>query len=442
MAAPKGIEIGRLIDDAPLRGLQIWVIVLCGMVVFLDGYDIQTMSLAVPSLAAQWSLPASSFSFALSAALVGIALGAALVAPLGDRVGRRAIIIGAMVVVGAASVATGLSTSVGAVVLWRLITGVGLGASMPNATALTSEYVPARRRAALVTLMYCNIALGAFTAGFVAPPILEAFGWQGIFFVGGIFPLGLAALLAFTAPESVRFLVARKPGDPRIRKILGRLAPGVSAGDVYAAAHDRVKRQSVLEVLGPAYRSRTLLLWCTFGLNLFVLYLLISWLPTLLRSAGWAPAQALQGSVMIQAGGIIGGLFLSWCVDRGKTVVAMISAYGVTAIALGLFAVLPSSGWSWWLLLLVIGGGTSGGQFALNALAASFYPPVIRATGVGWAQAVGRVGAILSPLIGGWVVQQQFAPIHVLGMLVVPVGVCAASVMLLPKALKSAPAGS
>jgi AAHS family 4-hydroxybenzoate transporter-like MFS transporter len=138
---------------------------------------------------------------------------------------------------------------------------------------------------------------------------------------------------------------------------------------------------------------------------------------------------------MIQAGGIGGGLLLSWCIDRGKTVAAMVSAYGITAIMLGLFLLVPFRSGACWLLLLVIGGGTSGAQFGLIVLSATIYPAVIRATGIGWGASVARGGAILSPLIGGWIMQQQIAPFKVLGMLAVPVALCGASFLLFPSVL-------
>ncbi len=433
------IEVGQLIDGRAVSALQIRVIVLCSLLVLLDGYDIQTMALAVPSLAAQWSAASSNFSFALASALFGIALGAAFLAPLGDRWGRSAVMISSLVLVGGSSICTGMATSITRLVVWRFMTGLGLGAGISNAAVLTSEYVPAHRRASLVTLMHCNVALGAFIAGFVAPPIIGAFGWRGIFYAGGFLPLGLCLVMSLTMPESVRFLVARRPEDPRIHRILARLAPHIEARSLYAADRGSALKQSVLELLTPLFRHRTLLLWCIFALNTFVLYLLISWLPTLLRASGWPTAQSLQGAVMIQAGGIAGGLLLSMYIDRGKTVIAMLSAYGAAAVALGLFTVLPSTGGSWWLLLLVIGGGSSGTQFALIALAAAFYPPVIRATGVGWGVSVGRVGGILAPLIGGWIVKQQFATFQILGMLILPVALCGACLFLLPRALKSIP---
>jgi AAHS family 4-hydroxybenzoate transporter-like MFS transporter len=277
--------------------------------------------------------------------------------------------------------------------------------------------------------MFSGVPIGAFTSGFVAPTIIENFGWRGMFTIGGVLPLVLCVLLAAIIPESIRLLLASRPDDPRIPKILARLAPDVDARTVYAKKVE-IKRQSVVELLRVPYRRGTVLLWLVFILNMFVLYLLVNWLPTLLTAQGWSPSQAPKGAVMIQAGGVVGGLILSWYVDKGKTVWAMISAYAVTAVAFGLFTVLSSDGPSWWVLLLIVGGGISGGQFALNALSATFYPPLIRATGIGWAASVGRIGAILSPMIGGWILMMQIKPFAVLGMLIVPVAMCAIGVFM------------
>jgi AAHS family 4-hydroxybenzoate transporter-like MFS transporter len=322
--------------------------------------------------------------------------------------------------------------------IWRFLTGLGLGPSLSNATALTSDYVPSKRRAALITLMFSGVPIGAFTSGFAAPSIIEAFGWRGMFTIGGVMPLILCFLLAMTIPESIRLLLAGRPNDPRIPKILARLAPGIDARAVYAKKVE-IQRQSVTELLRGSYRKGTILLWLVFILNMFVLYLLVNWLPTLLTAQGWSPSQAPKGAVMIQAGGVIGGLILSWYVDRGKTVRSMISAYAITALAFGLFTILPSHGPSWWLLLLVVGGGISGGQFALNALSATYYPPLIRATGIGWAASVGRIGAILSPMIGGWILKLQVAPFAVLGMLIIPVALCIAGVFMFRNIFQSPP---
>jgi AAHS family 4-hydroxybenzoate transporter-like MFS transporter len=430
--AQTGTDIGRIIDTRPLTGLQIRVLLLCAVIVLLDGYDIQTLALTVPTLMKEWSLGKADFTLAVTASLIGYGAGAAFIAGLGDRYGRRPILIVAVILMGVGSLGTAYVHDLSGLVAWRFITGAGFGTSIPNCTALTSEYMPAARRALLITLMYVGVALGALIAGLVAPAIVHNYGWRAIFLIGGVLPLALAVLLFAGLPESVRFLVAKRRGDPRLGRILARIAPGVdpaTARDEHAGS----ERQSIASLLTPTYRPRTLLLWTVFALNLFALYFLISWLPALLTGAGWAVSDAQRGGVLIQAGGIVTGIVMAWYVDKGRTVSAMVTAYFATAVCLGLFLVLPSTGGSWWFLLFAIGAGTSGTQFALNALAAAFYPPAIRSTGIGWAVGVGRVGAILGPLTGGIPVLAHLPTAQMLGLLTIPVFACAACTMLLPR---------
>ncbi|MBN1567094.1 MAG: aromatic acid/H+ symport family MFS transporter [Acidobacteria bacterium] len=423
------IEISQLIDERKLSSLQITVIILSALVVWLDGYHIQSMALIVPTLSAQWSIKSADFSLVLTSALLGIAIGGAFLAPLGDRFGRRILLISSTAFLGLASIGTSFAGNPMQLLIWRFLTGLALGASLTNATALTTEYLPSKRRAALVTLMFSGISIGAFTAGFVAPIIIDKFGWEGMFTIGGAIPLLLSLVLAASIPESIKLLLASRPNDPRAPKILVRLAPGIDPRTVYAKKQE-IHKQSVTELLNATYRRGTLLLWMVFIFNMFVLYLLVNWLPTLLTTQGWTASQAPKGAVMIQAGGLAGGLILSWCVYKGKTVMSMLAAYIITAAALGLFSILPSSGPSWWVLLLLVGCGISGSQFVLNALSAIYYPPLIRATGIGWAAGIGRIGAVLSPMIGGWIIKMQVAPSAVLGMLVIPVAICAAGVLM------------
>jgi MFS transporter, AAHS family, 4-hydroxybenzoate transporter len=426
-------DLGRLLDEARLSPRKLGVLVLCGLVLLLDGYDIQTMALAVPSLASEWNLDASAFSYALSASVLGMLVSTALVAPIGDRLGRRPVLIVGMLVVGVASIATAFCETPTQLVLWRFATGIGLGMSMPNATALTSEFVPLRSRAFLITAMFISIALGAFIAGFSAPALIEVFGWRSIFLVGGILPLLLSGLLLLWIPESLRLLVAQRPNDRRIARVSRRFLPGVDPATLYVRPEELVDRQGVAVLFSARYRSRTVLLWCVFGLNLFVLFVLISWLPTILTDAGWTRPQALRGSVMIQAGGIAGGLVIAHFVDRGHTVAAMTGGYALVAASLALFLVVPAAVGYWTVLLLAVGAGVSGAQGALTALSAIFYAPGVRATGTGWASACGRAGAVLAPIVGGIVIERfAFEPHHHLALLIPPVLLCGACVLLLP----------
>jgi AAHS family 4-hydroxybenzoate transporter-like MFS transporter len=435
------VEVDKLIDERPLSGLQMRVIALCAFLIFLDGYDIQTLAVSINWLAPEWGLTRGDFTFAQTSALLGYALSAALVAGYGDKWGRRPILILATAIMGIGSLGTAFSGNVDQIAFWRFLTGMGFGASVPNATAITSEFVPVKRRAKLITLMYCNIALGAVLAGFAAPPIHAAFGWHAVFIVGGVGPILISLLLWIGLPESVRFLMEKRPGDPRIATILKKLAPDVDPKSVVLAKRSGVERQSVLALLSPVYRARTILLWIGLVLNLFSLFFLISWLPTLLSSSGWSPTASSRGGVMLQIGGVISGLLMARFVDRGKTVPAMVTAYIITAASLGLFLIIPSTNVSWWLLLLTIGAGTSGTQFAFNALSAAFYPPLIRSTGVGWAVGVGRIGAVAGPQFGGVILAAKLATPQVLGLLVIPVILCAVCVSFLPRVWRNAEGG-
>jgi len=219
------------------------------------------------------------------------------------------------------------------------------------------------------------------------------------------------------------------------------MAPDVEASAVYAKKQ-QVQHTSALELLSKTYRRGTLLLWFVFASNMFILYLLVNWLPTLLSTQGWTPAQAMRGSVMNQLGGVVGGFILSYYVDKGKTVFSTITSLVLTGIAFWLFSVLPSTGLSWWILLMIVGGGISGAQFVLNALAGGFYPPVIRSTGVGWAFSVGRIGAVLSGVVGGKILEMNVAPMTLLKMLVIPVLMCIVGVLMFKNTFQPAPASA
>jgi AAHS family 4-hydroxybenzoate transporter-like MFS transporter len=427
------LDLGEVVDRSPLSWTQALVAALCAAALFVDGYDIQVMALAVPALAKGWSLPPSSFGLALSAVVIGISVGSGVIGPFGDRFGRRTMLIGAMLTIGVATACTALAASPSQFVAWRLLTGMALGAGIPSCAALTSEYAPLARRSLVMGLMNIASPLGAFAAGFIAPPVLDAFGWRGTFVIGGAAPLVVAVLIWRLAPESLKFLILRRPADPAIARTLRRIAPGVDPASVRADLGGRPPKASSLALLNAEFRARTLLLWGMLALNLFNLYVLISWLPTLLQQSGWRMADALQGAVLIQGGGVVGGLFMSRWLDRGATRAALVAGFLLSAASLGLFMVIPS-GAAWVALLLLLGAGVSGSQLSLNALSAAYYPPAIKATGVAWALLIGGMGSILAPIAGAWMLDAHLSSIAILGLLAIPSLTCALAVGLMRQA--------
>ncbi|HEX3836436.1 MAG TPA: MFS transporter [Steroidobacteraceae bacterium] len=429
-----GIEIDDLMDAHPLSALQKYVLVLCALAVMCDGYSLQDLALTVPSLTKAWGITPASLSVALSASLLGMGIGAAVLAPLGDRYGRRAVLAGTMAIVGAASLATALADNVLQMELCRFFTGAALGASLANAYSLTADFMPRRRRASLITLAYCNTATGALVAGLLVPSLIARYGWPATFVVGGAFPLALSVALVMTGPESIKFLLHRRPRNPAIATILRNIAPGVVAETVYLRPVGQALTGSVRDLFKPRYRASTLLLWLAYAMNSFVLYLLVSWLPTLLTGAGWLPAQAIRAMAFNQVGGIVGGLSLAWLMDRFGAERTLAAGFAVNAVALLLFLVVPSGFLSWGALLLLIGACTGGSIFAIVSLAVTLYPSSILATGSGWASAIARVGAVASPLVGGALIAAGVAPTFVIAGLAVPAAIFVISMLGLQRA--------
>jgi MFS transporter, AAHS family, 4-hydroxybenzoate transporter len=427
------IEINDLLDGLPLSRLQVRVIVLCTLAVLFDGYDMQLMALTVPALAGQWGVPAVAFTVALSSSILGMGLGAAMLAPLGDRFGRRMVLVASLVVVAAGSFGCATAGNTAELVIWRFLTGVGLGGSMPNAFALTADYMPRARRATLLIAMYCNTATGALLASLISPWLINRFGWQGPFLVGGVLPLGAALLLLVAAPESLKFLLHRRPGHLSIRMLLARVAPDVDPELVYARPPPVATAGTLRDLLTPLYRQRTLWLWLGFGMNAFILYLVVSWLPTLLVGAGWTRTQALQAVAFNQVGGILGGLSLAWLMDRLGAERTLVASFLLCAVVLIGFQVAPQGFWTWGFLLLLVGACIGGAQFAIPTLTAAYYPAPILATGTGWASAIARGGAFVAPLTGGALLAQGMTTSRVLSLLALPALIAAAALFVLAR---------
>jgi len=340
-----------------------------------------------------------------------------------------------LIAVGIGALACAGAQNVTQLAVFRFITGIGLGVSMPNAIALTADYAPRARRSALVTAMYCNTATGALVAGLSAPWIVARLGWQGPFLVGGVLPIA-AALLLLVTPESLKFLLHRRPGHASIARILRRIAPAADPATVYVAPPPDVSSGGMRDLFAPSYRLRTLWLWLAFAMNAFILYLLVSWLPTLLLAAGWSASQAQQAVAFNQAGGILGGLLLAWLMDRLGGERILLVGFLVSAASLLLFLVAPSGFWTWGALLLVIGACIGGAQFALPSLGTRYYPAAILSTGTGWGSAAARVGAFVAPLLGGALMAGGMTTQNLLTLLALPALVAAVAMVGLSRAGK------
>jgi MFS transporter, AAHS family, 4-hydroxybenzoate transporter len=378
---------------------------LCSLASLLDGYDIQALGLSIPGMANDFGLVPTALTFAVTASLIGMALGAMLLGPLGDRFGRKPMLVVFLVLIGLTTV--GAITSQGPISLagWRFFSGLGMGAIIPVAIAIVAEAAPVTRRTVLVTLMIACSPIGSFVAGFAAPHIEPDFGWRGIFGFGGLLTMMVGVAIWLALPSAAPVKAEFQP--------------------------------SVSRLLTPKYRARTTLLWVIFAANLFVSYSLISWLPTLLGAAGWVKAEAQRATGLMALGGVCGGLAMAWAADKGRAMPVLASAYVVSAGLFVMFVIGPGGKGAWLALLALIGAGAIGSQMTLGSFSASFYPSEIRATGLGWSGGIGRVGAILGPLVMAMLLKLAIPSGLILAQLMIPMLVSAFCVTQLGRALQS-----
>ncbi|WP_369804754.1 MFS transporter [Serratia sp. BW106] len=402
MVASNEIDVRTLINDRPLCGYQKLIILLGFIVVALDGFDITLMGFIAPELKSEWSVSNQQLGMVMSAALVGLTLGALFSGPLADWLGRKVIIINSVFFFGVWTLVTAFSHTIDQMIFFRFMTGLGLGAAMPNVGTLISEYAPEKKRSFIITVVFCGFTFGAALGGFAASWIIPQMGWHALLLLGGILPLLSVPLLIAKLPESVRFLVTKRASKQRIGKIVEKLAPGSTDANTHYTLPPRVApgKGSMQIVISRQYRFGSLMLWLGYFMALFLVYLLGSWLPTLVKGIGMSVAQAAVITALYQAGGTFGSLFAGWLMDRVNPhralgVIYLLGAAFTLSIGLASHSSLMLG-----VLALACGFCLNGANTGMNALSAHYYPTEARATGSSWMHGVGRIGAILSAFAG------------------------------------------
>lgn len=404
------VDVADFIDSQPVGGFQVRLLLTCAAVLFLDGFDTQAIGYVAPAIAREWGLTKAALGPVFSAGLVGLMIGALLFGPLADRVGRKKIIIFSTLAFGLGALATVLAKDATSLLAIRFLTGLGLGGAMPNAIAMTSEFNPQRRRSTMVMIMFCGFSIGAALGGLLAAALIPQFGWRSVFVVGGIAPLIMVPILALRLPESIRFLALAGRAPERVAELLRAIAPRASfaVGTRFVVQEPHLAGIPVQHLFREGRTFVTLLLWVVFFMSLLDIYFLSNWLPTVLNDLGASESAAAAIGSLLQVGGVVGTFALGNVIDRfsfrALSLVYFVAVFAVGAIGqLGHQALLVS------LAIFAAGFCVVGGQIAANALAAGFYPTSVRATGVGWALGIGRVGSIIGPLVGGVLLSQKWS---------------------------------
>ena len=433
-AAAAPLNVQTVLNQSRISPYQWVVYTLCFLIVLLDGFDTAAIGYIAPSLINEWGVTRPALAPVLSAALFGLAAGALSAGPLADWLGRKRVLVGSVAVFALACLASAFSADLTELTVLRFVTGVGLGAAMPNAVTLTSEYSPDRHRAMLTNAMFCGFPLGAALGGFLAAWMIPAFGWRSVLVLGGVAPLVLLVVLAAVLPESARYMVIKGWPVERIRRVLVRIA-----GDAVAKASSFVlpeadaragdARGGIGLVLSRRYRLGSFMLWIAYFMGLVVFYALTNWMPLLLKDAGLAPRTATLIAALFPLGGV-GAILLGWLMDRYNPNRVIALGYALTAVSI--WAIGQAAGNLGWLMAVVFIGGAlmNTAQSSLPALAAAFYPTRGRATGVAWMLGIGRFGGIAGSYLVAELAARHLGFSQIFTVLAVP-GVVATVALLI-----------
>ncbi|PPV04961.1 MFS transporter [Xanthomonas bromi] len=387
-------------------------VAVCVLLTMLDGFDVMAMAFTAPHVSADWQLSGKLLGALFSAGLVGMALGSLLLAPLADRIGRRALtlICLAILTVGmGASALAGNAWQLGAL---RAFTGIGIGGMLACVAVTAAEYSTARWRSTATVLQATGYPVGATLGGALAALLLQHWSWPSVFWLGALGSLLCVPLVLAFLPESLEFLVARRPphAHARFNAVLARMGmpaqPHLPLPPVPAAG----QAEGYAALFVGTLRQQSVLIALVFFLLMFSFYFVLSWTPKLLVTAGLSAAQGLTGGVLLNLGGIVGGTLFSWLALRARLSWLTAGALVIVAVAMVAFG-LSSTVLSWaFVFALLTGAALSAAMGGAYAIAPVLYAASVRSTGMGWAIGVGRLGAILSPLGAGVVLDAGWSP--------------------------------
>jgi AAHS family 4-hydroxybenzoate transporter-like MFS transporter len=429
------IDLQKLIDNEPISRGLVLLVAGCFLAVAIDGFDTALIGFVAPAIRREWALDAPALSPLFASGLFGLMTGAFITGPLADRHGRKVMLIVCLAFFGVASILSAAAANLGQLVMFRFLTGIGLGGAMPNAITLTSEFCPAARRSTLITVMFCGFTIGSAVSGFVAAAIIPGFGWRTMFVIGGSIPLLLTMPLIVTLPESARYLLVRRAPNDVIARAVRRVVSRKDLGTAdFTPIEPSAPESPVAQLFEGSRAIGTLLLWTAFFMSLLVVYLLSSWLPTLITDAGSSVRHASLVTAMFQVGGTAGAIAVGRLMDGWSPHYVLGATFAsATVFVAGLGHTQRSP---WLLAFLVFGAGfcVSGSQVGANALAADFYPTENRATGVGWALAIGRVGSIVGSILGGVMLAQHWTASNLYAAVSVPPLIAGAAILALRSA--------
>jgi AAHS family 4-hydroxybenzoate transporter-like MFS transporter len=429
--AAKTINIGELLENSTIGSLQIRVFALSMICLIMDGFDVQVMGYVGPAIVADWKIDRSQLGPVFAAANFGVLIGALALSMLADKIGRRPVLVGATLAFSAMTIITAYAQNIEQLLWLRFIGGIPMGCIIPNATALVGEFSPKRSRVTLMMCITVGFTAGAMVAGFVALWLIPRFGWRSVFLFGGTIPLVIGLLMAWGLPESLQFLAVQKKRLDQLARWLRQLDPRIAIDSATRFVTNEEGRGGVpiVHLFHEGRGPTTILLWIVNFTNILILYSLSNWLPTIVTGMGYTLQTANLIGTILQLGGLIGTFGLAWVIARAGFLPTLALTFALATISIAFIGQPGLTLTALGVIVFIAGWCVVGGQPAINALSATFYPTYLRSTGVGAGLGVGRTGAIIGPYLGGVLLAQQWTPQQLFWVAAVPALVSTAVIL-------------
>jgi AAHS family 4-hydroxybenzoate transporter-like MFS transporter len=405
----RAVSIESLIDESEIGCRQIVIVTLCGLLAMADGFDGQAIAFAAPEIVKEFGIAPTELGAVFAAGSLGSLTGVVAQGPVGDRLGRKTVMLAAFVLVGLSSLLNVAAMTGEALIALRFAAGVGLGAALPNLFALTSEYTPKRRRSTFVTAMFCGIPLGSVLGGMATANILPTAGWRAVFYLAGALPLLLSIAAWRLIPESLAFLLTQKGSNDRVGDILAGIGVSAPGEGVALAGADRAPGASSAQLFAEGRLYGTLLLSAISFVSLLVSISLTNWLPLILHQAGVDIGMAVIGGVVLSGGGMLGAMFFAVLTDAHDVYKILLPAYVAATLSVAAIGAVPLQGDLVVAAIFAAGFLFIGAQMCFPTLVAAYYPSALRATGIGWTMGAGRIGAIVGPAFTGLLLERKLA---------------------------------
>jgi MFS transporter, AAHS family, 4-hydroxybenzoate transporter len=407
-------SVQKFIDEQAIRGIHRLVLLLCALVMSIDAFDVFVVGKIAPAIAAGFGVSPAALTLVFLMQQIGLAVGAFIATPLADRYGRQRMVAVCLASFGLITLLSPLARNLTELAVLRGLSGLFLSGVLPMAVALIAETIPRRRRGMYISIAFVAYSAGSAAGGLVAVYLLDTYGWQSAFVVGGALPLVLLPLVVFWLPESLPYLADRGTSPERIRAGMRRLDPHVAVAEgVVFQSGDRPRSSATTDyaiLFDREHRITTLLLWLATFLSMGCIALLGAWLPTFFQQMAGIPIQRFAVYALIGfTGGLVGALTSGWLLDRiAATTVAPVYYLGL-ASSLALMGIVRFEAGMFVVIIVLLNFFQTGGQAILNTALSQVYPTRVRSTGIGWAGGVGRIGGVVLPLFGGFALASHFS---------------------------------